>query len=223
MAAPPLWRPDPEPISANPHPVCLALPDANGIAWSMPPDHESALVVPVPAAEPVVGTWRERLDPSCGLGVPAHVTVLYPFVPPDRLDEEVTGELASMLGAVPGFGFRLEEVRWFGDEVAWLRPEPGRPFVRLTEMVTARWPDFQPYEGIHEEVIPHLTVSQDGRSEEALSCVEAVERELPIQTRAEEVWLMTGSREPASWILHTALALAGGDDPPPAGLADRGS
>ena len=44
----------------------------------------SALVVAVPDAEPVVGHLMLRLDANAVLGVPAHVTVLFPFVPADR-------------------------------------------------------------------------------------------------------------------------------------------
>jgi hypothetical protein len=35
----------------------------------------------VPAAEPVVSTWRERFDGSAAQGMPAHITALYPFLP----------------------------------------------------------------------------------------------------------------------------------------------
>ena len=45
-------------------------------------DTESAVLVPIPAAERVVSTHRSRLDGAAALGVPAHVTVLFPFVPP---------------------------------------------------------------------------------------------------------------------------------------------
>jgi hypothetical protein len=40
---------------------------------------ESALLVTVPAAEPAVARHRSRLDTSATVGVPAHITVLYPF------------------------------------------------------------------------------------------------------------------------------------------------
>lgn len=168
---------------------------------------ESALVVPVPDAEPIVGRWREGLDPSCLWGVPAHITVLYPFVPPDGLDDGVVNGLSDVFADAKGFDFRLQEVRWFGEEVAWIHPEPPEPFAELTGLVASRWPDYPPYQGAFTEVIPHLTISQDGRSPEALDCVRAVASRLPIRTRAEAVWLMTGSPEPTSWRLHTAFPL----------------
>ena len=43
-------------------------------------------------------------------------------------------------------------------DVAWLAPVPDAPFRRLTELIVSRYPDYPPYEGIHDEVIPHLTV-----------------------------------------------------------------
>src|SRR4051794_31272378 len=46
----------------------------------------SALVVVVLEAEAVVGRHRPVLDDSAPRGVPAHVTVLFPLVPPTALD-----------------------------------------------------------------------------------------------------------------------------------------
>jgi hypothetical protein len=51
---------------------------------------ESALVVVVPEAEAAVNAHRRRLDPAAAWGVPAHVTVLYPFAPPHTLTESTS-------------------------------------------------------------------------------------------------------------------------------------
>ena len=37
-------------------------------------------------------------------------------------------------------------------------PEPAEPFIALTEAIAARWPDYPPYDGAFDEVIPHLTI-----------------------------------------------------------------
>lgn len=108
---------------------------------------ESALIVPVPAAEPVVGPWRENLDPACQWGVPAHITVLYPFVPPADIDQDTLDRLVLVLGATTAFHFRLISVEWFGSEVAWVRPEPQRRFLDLTDGVSSAWPEHPPYGG----------------------------------------------------------------------------
>lgn len=174
----------------------------------MAPRYESALIVPVPAADPFVGDCRDRFDPACGWGVPAHITVLYPFIPPDELDGDAVEELRRMFAKVESFDFALDEVGWFDDEVAWLRPTPGEPFVRLTELVTDHWPEYPPYQGAHDELVPHLTLAQ-GETEEARDeAVESVRSQLPIPARAREVWLMTGTQEPASWTTYAAFPLA---------------
>ena len=46
-----------------------------------PQQSPTALVALIDAAESVVGRWRADLDPSARLGMPAHVTILYPWIP----------------------------------------------------------------------------------------------------------------------------------------------
>jgi hypothetical protein len=50
------------------------------------PGPHSGLIVEVPEAEPDVARLRERLDASAPLGIPAHITVLFPFMPPRTID-----------------------------------------------------------------------------------------------------------------------------------------
>ena len=122
---------------------------------------ESALIVEVPEAEPLVRDWRAKHDWSARRGVPAHVTVLYPFVPTEKFDERLHAELRELFATHPSFPFSLPRVARF-PEVAWLAPEPVEPFKSLVDAVASQYPDYPPYEGIHEEVIPHLTVAEGG-------------------------------------------------------------
>jgi hypothetical protein len=156
----------------------------------------TALIVAVPEAEQAVGALRLRHDWSAPLGVPAHVTILFPFAPPERLDE---AELAMLLGAHAAFDFALTRLETLpGDVVTWLTPEPAEPFVELTNTVWHRWPEFPPYEGIHEVVIPHLTISDSGRLD--------VELDLPIACRAREVTLIEED-EHGHWAERRRFAL----------------
>jgi hypothetical protein len=50
---------------------------------------ESALVFLVPEAEALVGRFRDRHDPAAAAGMPAHITLLYPFKSPDAIDAAV--------------------------------------------------------------------------------------------------------------------------------------
>jgi hypothetical protein len=57
------------------------------------------VIVPLLAVEAVVGDLRARFDRSAGWGVPAHVTLLYQFRDPDRIDDRTrTAVAGSVLG-----------------------------------------------------------------------------------------------------------------------------
>ena len=168
-------------------------------------DGRSALVVPVPEAEPVVARWRLGLDPAAAAGIPAHVTVLYPFLPLEDIDEGVITELRALLATSPAFAFHLAAVRWFGTDVVWLAPEPDQPFRSLTELVTIRWPECPPYGGTYEDVIPHLTIGDGGDRGEMVQAAGAVAGALPVAAMASEVSLL-GSVG-ASWEVLASFAL----------------
>jgi hypothetical protein len=42
--------------------------------------NDSAIIMPVPEVEAVVGPLRLQYDALARLGIPAHITLLYPFV-----------------------------------------------------------------------------------------------------------------------------------------------
>jgi len=117
---------------------------------------ESAIVVRVPVP-PAIERLRRRWDRAARMGVPAHVTVLYPFVPPADLDTSVRHALACIAAEHRPFDARFARVGRFPKAV-YLAPDPPAPFVTLTEAVAAAFPAFQPYGGVFDEVIPHLTL-----------------------------------------------------------------
>jgi 2'-5' RNA ligase len=119
---------------------------------------ESALIVVVPEAESHVQDLRRRYDPVASIGVPAHITILVPFIPPDQIGEPELCDLAELFARVTPFSFTLQKVRRF-PETTYLAPEPCAPLIELTERVMARFPEYPPYGGRFSEVIPHLTVA----------------------------------------------------------------
>ncbi|HVZ38144.1 MAG TPA: 2'-5' RNA ligase family protein [Candidatus Kapabacteria bacterium] len=121
---------------------------------------ESALVVLVPEAEGLVRSFRDRHDPAAAAGVPAHITILYPFKEPRELTPEVLRDLADLFAHVPGFDVSLRECRHFPG-VLYLAPEPAEPVCHLTEIVAAHYPENPPYGGRFAEIIPHLTVAHE--------------------------------------------------------------
>lgn len=169
----------------------------DGRSWLLatPAQDLSALYVEIPAAEPAVRELRLRWD-TAGTVVPAHVTILFPFLAPADLDAVVEAELAAIASTVPAFDVRFERVGRF-PEVVWLSPEPVEPFARLTDAVAARWPDHPPYGGAFDEVVHHLTVADGAppgvldRLEAELGALLAISqpvRELTLAVRRRGTW-----------------------------------
>lgn len=150
----------------------------------------SVVLVPAPEAEDAVGAHRLWNDPSAAKGMPAHVTLLFPFVPAEQIDTGVLTALAEITAARAPFAYTLTGFGRFDDRVLWLRPQPAQPFVDLTHALAARFPHCPPYGGGYDEIVPHLTVSQIGGTQ-AFDALEAtIEAAVPIRCRAAEAWVM---------------------------------
>jgi hypothetical protein len=172
---------------------------------------QTAVIVAVPEAAPVVDGWREQ---TCGStasrGVPAHVTLLYPFVPADELGAATLARLAALFAAAAPFDVAFRELRRW-PELAYLAPDPPAPFVALTEAILARWPAHPPYAGETDEIVPHLTCATGAG--ELLDRVEAdIRPHLPIAARVAEA-LLIEEVEPGSnrWRTRERFRLGAGE------------
>ena len=106
-------------------------------------------------------------------------------------------DLRALFAATPAFDVSFRELRRW-PEMAYLAPEPPEPFARLTEAIVERWPDYPPYEGIHETVIPHLTVAYG--DDALLAEVEAdVTPQLPIEAHVTEAVLLEELEPDVRW------------------------
>jgi 2'-5' RNA ligase len=149
---------------------------------------ESAIIVPV-TVPVAVNRLRDRMDPSAAQGVPAHVTLIYPFMPPDKLKDDVRRRIEQIIASEPIFPFTLNSVgRW--PNVVYLSPDPAEPFRRLTDALVEAFPDYPPYEGAHDNVVPHLTVAQDVPDDYYAAAEHALPAMLPIREVAREAWLI---------------------------------
>ena len=165
---------------------------------------QSAVLVPVPAAETLVERWRLDHDPVAPAGVPAHITLIVPWLPPDEMGDDDLGELGAALVEVPAFEFSLTHVGWFGRSVLWLGPEPTAPFLALTAMLAERF-GTPPWDDEFDDVVPHLTVGHASDGVELAKVAEELDAGLPIACRADEVWVMVG--DGARWSVRRRLRL----------------
>ena len=151
------------------------------------------LIVPVPEAEAAVGPWLDTYLPIWHLGVPAHVTLLFPFLTLDQVDPAGLAYLTALFAGQTAFEATFGAVGQF-PEVVYLAPEPRAWFVRQTEALSKRF-GMPPYGGIHDEIIPHLTVAHHPDATVRAEIAAALERLLPISTTVREVWLMEEERD----------------------------
>lgn len=168
----------------------------------------TALIVVVPEAEGVVGQLRDRLDPVAQLGVPAHVSVLFPFMPAPQIGDAVIAQLTALFRAVPAFSHRLVRTAWFGDEVLWLAPDTGDEFRSLTTLVWAAFPAFPPYERAFNDVVPHLTIADRGPVADMQAAEREVQHRLPIGAFTQAVTLMV-EQPSGRWERAISFALSG--------------
>jgi len=174
--------------------------------------HQSAIVIFVPEADLLVADYRARYDPSAAQGMPSHITLLYPFLDPASIEEDVLSTLRALFAAFPAFPYALTAVRAFPDLV-YLAPEPASPFRELIAALAERFPGTPPYGGSIPvaEVVPHLTVahlSDPAELEELKARFSArAAPKLPLRLRASEVLLMDDCS--GRWTPRQAFQLGG--------------
>lgn len=155
---------------------------------------QSALLIEVPEAEPVVAEWRAKHDPAEARGIPAHITALFPFIAPGELTSAEVDQLRSVAGALRPVRFALVALDEFPG-VLWLRPAPSDELSQLTRVLWAAYPQCPPYGGRFPDTKPHLTVALARDEEEQQQFREAITQEfagsLPIYCEAKSLSLFT--------------------------------
>jgi hypothetical protein len=170
---------------------------------------QSALVVLVPEAEALVKSFRDRYDPSAAEGMPAQITLLYPFKPTHELDDAVLAELRDCFARFAPIRFTLASIKRFPVEVLYLAPEPDEPFRRLTRVIWHRFPETPTYGGKWPDIVPHVSVAwltdEQHLERVADEFAEAARGKLPIHAIAAEVALM--NHRSGRWRTRATLPL----------------
>jgi 2'-5' RNA ligase len=162
---------------------------------------ETALVITIEDAEPFDAVRRELMPGEVAAGIPFHVTLLYPC---GELEDEAR---AFFAGRAP-LEFALTRVAAWPD-VVYLVPEPDEDLRALMAGLFARFPEWPPYGGIHDAVIPHATL---GEQVDGPSLRGELERRLaphlPHRCQTRDVSLLE-EVAPARWRERRRLPLSG--------------
>jgi len=186
-------------------------------------DGQTAVIVPVPAVEEATSPWRGRFDTSAPFGVPAHVTIVFPFVPLPQLSTRDIVDLASLFADEPACTVDFARLARFAGaggaaDVLYLEPTPDGAFRRLTAALVSRWPQAPPYAGQVADPTPHLTVTETAPADMVEAARVAVGAWLPITAHITVGCLL--AFDGARWRVHTELPM-GQASAPRAGRSSR--
>lgn len=176
----------------------------------------------VPEAEPLVGAFRDELDPTARRGLGAHLTLVYPFVVPAEVTATTLATLRAAVAPVPAFSCTFGELRWFGSRVLWLAPDGEHAvdaFREIAERVHVAFPDLARED---RELVPHLTVGlRRAASTAALRRAEAaLAPRLPLTVRVEAVQLLVRTE---TWDVGAEVPLGVAPGVSPSGPSAPGS
>jgi 2'-5' RNA ligase len=122
---------------------------------------ETALLI-VPPREVQVFSFplREEYDiEAFNKNVPAHITLLYPFVPPEIVEASIE-KLTTVCKDYPSFDVTLDRYGSFEGAI-FLEPSDPEPVIRLHRHLASAFPEYPVYGGEHgPDLHPHLTLAR---------------------------------------------------------------
>lgn len=155
----------------------------------------TALLVPVPRLAPLIEPWARRHDPAFAAGLPTHVTIQFPFLPPGQLTPSALATLTEVAASVPATSVEFAEVGMFPDgEVLHVLPRPDEVFRTLGRRLRDHWPDLLPYGGRHPDPTPHVTVGHAIPRAQARHAARALSLAMPVRApiHVMQVWAANG-------------------------------
>jgi 2'-5' RNA ligase len=156
----------------------------------------TAIVILLDELAPEVAAARYELGRYGRNEVELHVTLLFPFVPRARVDDAAVEALRDFFARRRRPSFTLARVASFAEGAVYAAPEPAAPLVELIEALAARFPETPPYEGAHDDVVPHATLAYGDGDEAAVRAL--VEPLLPVACAPERASLIE-EHEPFRW------------------------
>ena len=148
-----------------------------------------------------------RHAPDILTRVPAHLTVLYPFVAYERL-EEACLQRQAICASIPPFEVTIAGYAEFPG-VVYMPPRNPRPIKRLFHRISEHFPDCQPYGGAFgDEITPHLTVGEFENDEDQRAARAILPRYAPYTFRVTRLHILYGlDHITLPWLTYAVLPL----------------
>jgi 2'-5' RNA ligase len=160
---------------------------------------ETAVAIVLDDARPQLEPVRAEFHvDSVAMGIPLHVTLLYPFAPPDAVDEHA---LADFCGRFEPFTLTLTGIATW-PLVVYAVPEPRESLLAMMHALFEQYPEYPPYDGEIAEPEPHATLAeleQGDSLEDVVNGIRArAESLFPIACDVRDVALLE-EYEPDRW------------------------
>jgi 2'-5' RNA ligase len=176
--------------------------------WDAP--GSTAIVVLTPEAESITGDWYRAHSKAGREGMRPHITLLVPFVLAPLIDGAVEGRLRQVLARFQPFDYELERLERFADGLLYLAPEPAQPFIELVLALTAEFPEYPRYDGLHDSIIPHATIAASEDSDVLTRIAADVQPHIPLAGRVNDATLVERGAD-LRWRLRASFPLGGGE------------
>ncbi len=163
----------------------------------------SAVILPVDLPGPLEA-YRQRHVADAPMGLPAHVTLRYPFVPAEALTAAHVERLERSVAGSPAFEYRLASVeRW--PDTLYVAPQPTAPFDELAARLAAAWPEWPLY-GDGSPFEAHVTLGEPADAPEETALRLAAGACLPAGRAATTVLLVVEGAD-GRWETRRTLTL----------------
>jgi 2'-5' RNA ligase len=138
--------------------------------------------------------------------VPAHFTVLFPFVPLERLDS-ASQTVREICASIAPFDITLSGYDSFPG-VAFMTALDPEPIQAVFRRIYAAFPECPPYEGAYgNDLHPHMTVGEFASEAEQEAAI--LPHYEPISFRVDRLHVMYGLHKVAlPWITHSVIRLS---------------
>ncbi len=158
-------------------------------------------MIAIEGAEPFDAVRRELMPAEVAAGIPFHVTLLYPF-------GDLADDARAFFAQREPFEFELTGIAAWPD-VVYAVPEPDDALRACMRALFARFPEWPPYGGVHDEVIPHATLGENVDGQAVRSEIERrLAPHLPHRCQARDVSFLE-EFVPGRWRERERLPLRG--------------
>jgi 2'-5' RNA ligase len=173
---------------------------------------QSALVLPVLPVDPLARPYRKQYTIDGAMGLPAHITILFPFFDQQAWTADNQARLEATAAGIEPFEYQIVGFNRFVEKgVLYLEPDNQEMLLSLIHAIATLFPELAPYEGrvALDQLIPHISIAF-AESGVELDRIETefrrdIDVSLPWTIKADQIWLVVTSN--GQWYRRARIGL----------------